>query len=86
MAWPRRIVIGMAADVTEVLEIAKVRELLRSGRARAIRETYHLSRSELARCLGVAESTIARWEEGERVPRCRNAVELAHLLRQLEVG
>lgn len=70
---------GMAA-----VEIARARELLRSGRAQEIRENAGLSRAEIAADLGVDQSAIWRWERGKRAPRGNVAKRYAQLLHQLE--
>ncbi|MGO8724412.1 MAG: helix-turn-helix domain-containing protein [Acidimicrobiales bacterium] len=67
----------------DAVEIARARELIRSGRAQAIRERAGLSRLEMARSAGVDDSTIARWESGERSPRGEAAKRYARLLREL---
>jgi transcriptional regulator with XRE-family HTH domain len=67
----------------DAIEIAKARALIRSGRAQAIRERAGLSRSEVAESVGVNDSTIARWETGERSPRGEGAKRYARLLREL---
>jgi DNA-binding XRE family transcriptional regulator len=72
-----------ATEHLEVVDIARGRELLRSGRAKALRESLHLSRGDIARQLGVDPSTYGRWEEALRTPRAEQAVEVAHLFRQL---
>lgn len=68
---------------TDAIEIAEARELIRTGRAREIRQRSGLSRGEVARDLGVAQSTITRWEDGYRVPRGEVAIRLGRLLREL---
>ena len=70
----------MASDA---LEIARTRELLRDGRAKAIRLRAGLARSEVARALSVDDSTVARWEAGVRIPRADAAVRYGRLLRDL---
>jgi transcriptional regulator with XRE-family HTH domain len=67
----------------DAVEIARARELVRSGRARVIRERAGLSLSEMARSTGDNVSTIARWEAGERSPRGEVAKRYARLLREL---
>lgn len=66
-----------------VSEIARVRAMLRSGRAREIREHAGLSVPEVADALNLNPSTVARWERGERVPRGSSAIAYAELLREL---
>jgi DNA-binding transcriptional regulator YiaG len=72
---------------TDALEIARARDLIRTGRAEAIRINAGLVRSDIARTLKVSPSTVGRWEKGARVPRGEMAKRYAKLLRDLaEVG
>jgi DNA-binding XRE family transcriptional regulator len=72
---------------TSAVEIAKYRELIRSGRAQDIRERAQVSRSELGLSIGVSQSTIWRWEMGKRIPRGAVARRYGEVLRELaEVG
>jgi DNA-binding transcriptional regulator YiaG len=72
---------------TDALEIARARDLVRTGRAQAIRVSAGLSQGDIARTLKVWTSTVRRWESGERVPRGEIAKRYAKLLRDLaEVG
>lgn len=66
-------------------ELAKARRLIRSGRAREIREQAQLSRREIAEGIGpgVDASSVARWECGSRVPRAELALAYAALLQEL---
>lgn len=70
-------------NVVEAVEIARVRGLARSGRARAIRQQARLSQAEIAQAVGVHEATIARWESGTRAPRGAAALRWGSLLREL---
>jgi DNA-binding transcriptional regulator YiaG len=71
----------------DAVEIATAREMIRSGRAKLIREGAHVSRSEVASSIDVTESTVWRWEEGKRIPRGDVARRYGRLLRELaEVG
>ena len=77
--------LGWPIMLSEALELAEVRKWARDGRARAIREQAGLSRAEIARDLGVHETTIQKWEAGERSPRERRlALTYGRLLRELE--
>lgn len=69
--------------VTDAVEIARVRELARTGRARSIRERAHLSAAEVAAAVGVHEATVTRWELGRRAPRGPAAVRWGKVLREL---
>lgn len=70
----------------DVKSASWIRQLARSGGARAIREAHGFSASELARELGKSPSTVSRWERGERVPRGEAAEAWARLLRRLLEG
>lgn len=71
-----------AAD--EALTVARVRALLRSGRARTIRERARLSQAEVARAVGTDGPQISRWEAGKAAPQREAALRLAKLLDGLE--
>jgi len=71
-------------DTTErTVQIARVRALVRSGAAEKIRVASGLSKSEVARAVGVYPSTVSRWESCSRVPRGERAVRYAQLLERL---
>jgi DNA-binding transcriptional regulator YiaG len=74
---------GSMTQTMQAVQLAQVRELLRSGRARAIRERANVSIRELADSLEVHEATVARWESGARSPRGPIALRYAELLRAL---
>ena len=65
------------------VEIARARDLIRTGRGRSIRERAGISRSELARSLGVDGSAVAKWESGSRAPRGEIARRYARLIDEL---
>lgn len=52
----------------ESSEAAKVRRLITSGAARAIRIAAGASLAAVARDVGVHRATVLRWERGERQP------------------
>jgi DNA-binding transcriptional regulator YiaG len=54
-------------------QLARVRELAASGRARELRLAARLSQTEIADACGVAPSLVSRWESGRRRPRGRAA-------------
>jgi DNA-binding transcriptional regulator YiaG len=68
---------------TNTLEIAKVRQMIRTGRARAIREQAGVSQNDVALELDVTVSTVSRWERAERSPRGEVAQRYGQLLRSL---
>lgn len=67
-----------------LVAISAARAAIRAGRLRQLRERHGFSQRELARALGVGESTVSRWESGNRVPRAEVAERLNVLLRALE--
>lgn len=69
----------------DLVEIAAVRSLCKTGHARRIREGAHVSIRELGKALGVSHSLVARWEVGDRKPRGDVALRYGDLLRRLLV-
>jgi DNA-binding transcriptional regulator YiaG len=67
----------------DALALAWVRNATASGAARDIRRAGRLSRSEMARAVGVHVATIASWEQGTRAPHGEQALRYASLLRGL---
>jgi DNA-binding transcriptional regulator YiaG len=65
------------------LLLADVRRLCATGEARALRECADLALAELARDIGVSESTLSEWERGNQRPTGLRAVRYLRLLRQL---
>ena len=70
--------------LSDIRDLAYVREALATGRARAVRLRARLSASEVARAVGIGPSTFSRWESGEKRPTGAPALELARLLRELD--
>lgn len=82
LAYP--LIMPMAS---EAVKIALVRELVRSGRAKAIRLRAQVSQAEVARSVHVDPGTVGRWEDGLRSPRGAAAIRYGVVLRQLtELG
>lgn len=71
-------------DPDQIVKLATVRLLLRSGDARAIRERAAVSREEFARAIGVGTDAIFRWETGLRRPRREFALRLAEAYGSLD--
>ena len=67
----------------DVQTVAVVRRLAADGTARQIREEAKLSLHDLATAVGVADSTLCRWEKGQRSPRGELAVRWAGELATL---
>lgn len=51
-----------------------------SSNLKYLREQRKMSQSELARRIGVNQTTIARWEEDNRIPTINNAVDVSSVL------
>ncbi len=85
MALSRPSHVTTVAQMTheQLVEIAKVRALARSGAARSIRLAAGLSLSETAAPIHVSPTTVYRWEVGQRSPRGEAALRYADLLRSL---
>jgi DNA-binding transcriptional regulator YiaG len=80
-----KVVRGEPADATERVELLMwLRQSMKDGRARKIRESAGLSYSEAAGPAGIEVSTLYRWEKGLHRPRGAAAVEYARLLRYLQ--
>lgn len=72
---------GMTA--LEVVRLAEVRRLTRSGEALRIRLATGRSLQEIGSAVGVTPVTVWRWERGQRSPRGPAAIAYCELLRQL---
>lgn len=73
-----------AADVETLLARGRARRDLPEPLVRRLlRERAHLSQAELAEALGVARSTVSRWEAGLRGPRGVKAAAYSDLLDRL---
>jgi transcriptional regulator with XRE-family HTH domain len=68
----------------EVVAVSTARHAASGGRLRELRESSKLSQADIARALGVTESTVSRWEAGIRRPAREEALRLAALLDVLE--
>ncbi len=69
--------------MTPVLLLVLARQLAASGEARRRRIAAGLSYRETGDAVGVSQSTILRWERGERSPRGDAAIRYGELLEQL---
>jgi DNA-binding transcriptional regulator YiaG len=70
-------------ESNDLQELADVRALASSGLARSIRIAASLSLTEVAAEVGVAPSTVHRWETGARSPRGEAARSYARILKDL---
>jgi transcriptional regulator with XRE-family HTH domain len=73
----------LTVRIADLTDVAEVRDLIRTGQARAIREAAGLSLSDLAGALGVWPSTVLRWERGDRRARGPAAARYYRLLGRL---
>ena len=64
-------------------DLASLRGLIESGRARQLRENAGISESNMARELEVTQAALSRWETGQRTPQGANARRYARALRRL---
>jgi DNA-binding transcriptional regulator YiaG len=64
-------------------ELVEMRDMLKDGRARQIRERCGLSASAVARDLKVTPGAVLMWERGTRAPSGSNALRYARMLRRL---
>lgn len=71
------------AAVEKALRLARLRQQLRSGRAKAIRLESGFTQTEVAKLIGVPPYTLCRWEQATRSPRGQAALRLAALLDRL---
>lgn len=70
---------------TSTLErLAKVRLLASNGEARRRRVAANLSPGDIAREIDAAESTVRRWEEGQRRPSGEKALVYLKVLDRLD--
>jgi DNA-binding transcriptional regulator YiaG len=67
----------------DVKDLPKLRRLVETGVARAIREDAELSLAEMAAPVQVHRTTILRWERGERRPRGAAAIRYLRVLEEL---
>jgi transcriptional regulator with XRE-family HTH domain len=67
-------------NALDTISLAQARSFTRSGAARAVRVAAGLSLREMAEPLGVAPSTVLRWERCERSPRGEKALAYKKLL------
>lgn len=67
-------------------DMARAIAAIERREAAAIREAAGISKSELARRVGVSHVAVILWEKGERLPQGDNAVSYGRELRRLEIG
>ena len=70
-------------DERDLQLLVQVRRMAASGEARQLREAADLSRADVGGTVGVDQSTIWKWETGERRPRGPAALRYARVLQML---
>ena len=71
-------------DFEEIMLLAQARKRVRDGTsARDIRRAAGVTLADMAKALGVDESAVSRWENGNRKPRGDVAIRWAELLAEL---
>jgi DNA-binding transcriptional regulator YiaG len=71
---------------SEAAELARLRTLIALGVARTARRAAGLSLSEMGRTVGVAHTTVMRWEKGKTVPHGARALRFLAVLDELMNG
>jgi DNA-binding transcriptional regulator YiaG len=67
----------------DLLTLSRLRALVKSGTAKAVRSAAGLSIAEMARAADVSERSIYRWERAQSVPHGPAALRYARLLDRL---
>jgi DNA-binding transcriptional regulator YiaG len=75
---------SITPQAARILQLKQARDWARNGRAREIREHADLSPADVASVVGVATSTVWRWETGQRRPYGDAAVRYAAFLDHLD--
>jgi DNA-binding XRE family transcriptional regulator len=70
-------------SIDDAVRLADVRQAVRSGSARRIRQAAGLTQADVAAAVGVERATVGLWETGARVPRSAVALRYAELLSRL---
>jgi transcriptional regulator with XRE-family HTH domain len=70
-------------NASELVDVARVRSLVKSGAARSIRLAAGVGLYEMAAAAGCDPSTLWRWEAGERVPSAEHAIRYGKVLEEL---
>lgn len=67
----------------DVMELSRLRHLVKCGAAKALREGAQLSIHDIARAADTYPATIFRWEKHERVPHGEPAMRYLKVLDRL---
>ena len=70
----------------DALDLARLRDMTTSGKARRIRLAARLSLHEMARAIGSSHAAVQRWETNERRPRGELALRYLALLDALQAN
>jgi DNA-binding transcriptional regulator YiaG len=70
---------------TDIQIISTTRHLAETGEARLIRTNARIRTMELASVIGVAPTTLTRWETGYRVPSAADTLKWGAALRDLSM-
>lgn len=63
--------------------VSRVRQAIREGHVREIRQQAAVTQAELAASIGVSPSCVSHWESGTRLPREETALRYGSLLEML---
>jgi DNA-binding transcriptional regulator YiaG len=69
--------------LVDTAKLSRARRLASNGAARSLRQAARISLPEIATEVGVAVSTIWRWENGQRQPRGEAAERYSDILDRL---
>jgi hypothetical protein len=72
-----------AMDSNDLVRLAMVRSLARSGAARSIRLAAGLSLADVGKACGAGAPTVWRWERGVHAPTGERGLNYAELLQML---
>jgi DNA-binding transcriptional regulator YiaG len=70
-------------ETTDLLRLAKARQLSRTGEALAIRLRSALGLQEVAEAAGITANTLRTWEQGSARPRGERALRWLDVLEAL---
>lgn len=73
----------MSANTLVLRELGRVRRLVATGAAQAIREAAGATVAEVARAADVDRVSVHRWESGRRVPHGDAAIRYLRVLDEL---
>jgi hypothetical protein len=75
---------GSMTTTIELVDLARARDLARSGLGRLIRVSAELTLVDVGSAVGIAPSTVWRWERGDRTPHGEAALKWAALMFELQ--